>query len=108
MTGCGVVDALACTPPLPSESLASDAQSAAIGYVVGVDRSSDKTKLVATVKVKNLLWGKLGSTVFGSVPCSAPISSGERVVVGNFGGQLVVYPADMYEESFRAASRAGR
>ena len=112
---------LACIPAFPSEQLAREGRNVVIGEVentypserpVGAtvaglsstnSRSLASPELLVKVKGIEVLTGMAPRVITAVSPCALPLQPGERVVVATYNGRRIVYPADMYEESFRAA-----
>jgi len=94
----------ACQPYPPDVSYARKASLIVIGRVIGSRELGPPAyglKIQATVV--EVLKGDASGDIEGISPCGFPISAGEKVIVARIGTTLVVHPADMYEESFRAA-----
>lgn len=96
----------ACQPYPPSVHYASKASFAAIGHVL--DYREDGVELRVSVQVGEVLVGKSALKLEAVSPCHLPVERGERVVVARIGEWLLVYPAEMYEESFLEAFAANR
>ena len=98
--------ALACQPPIPTNGFAKIFSNVAIGTIAGpgfVQRIPNaEPELLFKVKRIEILSGTVPATINAVAPCGAPFNVGERVVVATYQGRRSVYPADMYEESFRA------
>jgi hypothetical protein len=94
---------VACTPFEPSVSYAQQASFAAVGHAVSNRWVSSRGELRVSVAVDKVLVGHAPGRSEGVSPCAFPIKEGARVVVARIRGELVVYPADMYERSFRQA-----
>ena len=96
----------ACEPYPPSVDYAREASFVAIGHVI--DDREDGVELRVRVQVSEVLVGKPAEKLEAVSPCHIPVERGERVVVARIGEWLLVYPATMYEESFREAFAANR
>jgi|SRR5690348_13824383 len=101
---------MACTPMDPSVAYARQATFAAIGHEVGQRTLSypHPLQLIVRVSVSETLFGEPVAHVDAVSPCVFPLRPHEKVVVARIQGKLVVYPADLYEQSFRLAFRKGR
>lgn len=98
----------ACTPFEPSVPYAQRASFAAVGRALSNHWINSRGELRVRVAVDQVLVGHAPSNTEGVSPCAFPINDGERVIVAQIYGELVVYPADMYERSFRQAFGKGR
>lgn len=94
---------MACTPFAPSVAYARQASFAAVGRAISNRWDSSRGDLVVRVAVDQILVGHAPNNPVGVSPCAVPINDGERVVLAEIDGELVVYPADMYARSFRQA-----
>ena len=99
-------------PPLPSEAFAREGRNVIIGKVDGAsfvqNRNDAAPEMLIRIERLEILSGKAPIVVTAVVPCAMPLAPGERVVVATFYGRRYVYPADMYEESFRNAHHRKR
>ena len=104
--------AFACTPPLPDERLAREGRNVIIGKVVSPgftqSRPDGMPEMLVKIERLEILSGRTPATVSAVSPCALPLQLGERVVVATFAGRRYVYPADMYEESFKQVHRRER
>ena len=98
--------AIACTPPFPSEAMAREYRNVILGKVDSSgftqQRGDAAAELLIRVERLEILSGNTPGTVTAVVPCSVPLRLGERVIVATHNGRRFVYPADMYEKSFRS------
>jgi hypothetical protein len=101
---------MACEPLGPSVAYAREATFAAIGHEAGQHTLSypHPLQLIVRVAVNETLVGDPVAHVDAVSPCVFPIRPHEEVVVARIDGSLVVYPAEIYEKSFRLAFRKGR
>jgi hypothetical protein len=101
---------IACEPMGPSVAYAKEATFAAIGREVGQRTLSypHPLQLIVRVTVGETLFGEPIAQVDAVSPCALPIRPHEEVVVARIHGNLVAFPADLYEQSFRLAFRKGR
>jgi DMSO/TMAO reductase YedYZ molybdopterin-dependent catalytic subunit len=101
---------MACTSMDNSVMYAKEATFAAIGYEAGQRMVSfpNPLQLIVRVTVNETLVGEPVRHLEAISPCALPIRDHEKVVVAHIQGKLVVYPADIYEQSFRLAFRKGR
>ena len=118
--------ASACMPAFPSEQLAREGRNVLVGTVESSSfvprptgtggipltssnsRSQAAPELLVKVRTLEILAGKAPALVTGVSPCHLPLQVGERVVVATYYGRRVVFPADMYEDSYRAVYPRGR
>jgi hypothetical protein len=118
--------ASACMPVSPSDEFAREGRNILVGTVEstrfaerpantgGIPLTSSNSRSQAApeflVKVKTLevLGGKAPAVVTAISPCHLPLQVGERVVVATYNNRRVVFPAEMYEQSYRSAHTSGR
>jgi hypothetical protein len=116
---------LACMPAFPSTELAQEGRNILIGTVESHrsverpegaaapalfstnSRSLAAPELLVTVKRVEVLRGTAPDTVTAVSPCHLPLRAGDRVVVATYAGRRVAFPAEMYEDSYRAVWRPG-
>ncbi|RYG93487.1 MAG: hypothetical protein EON58_18210 [Alphaproteobacteria bacterium] len=105
-------NAMACSPPPPSKAFAREGRNVIIGKVNGrgfvQPREAGMPEMLISVERVELLSGKAPSVVTAVVPCAFPLALGARVVVVTFDHRRYVYPAEMYEESFRSVHDSKR
>jgi hypothetical protein len=101
---------MACTPIDPSVTYARKATFAAIGYEAGQRTISfpHPLQLIVRVTIDQTLFGKPVRQLEAISPCVLPIRAHEKVVVARIHGNLLVFPAESYEQSFRLAFGKGR
>ena len=115
-----VSEAFACTVAPADDEFARSGRNVIIGTVVSTKfaaRPSNASvgaiaststhqlgdfELLVKVKVRETLHGTAPSVVTAVSPCALPLQGGERVVVATYSGRRNVFPASMYEHSFRA------
>lgn len=96
----------ACQIRGPSASYAQLASLIVIGQAI--EGREVGSGWVIRVKVNEVLKGQALENLEAISPCGLPIRGGERVVVARISESLIVHPADMYEEVFRAAAAVDR
>jgi hypothetical protein len=100
----GMQTAEACQP-FAADVYAREASLIAVGRAVGArELGAPEYGLMILATVDEVLKGDAPGDLEGISPCGSPIGAGERVIVARIGTTLVVLPADMYEEIFRAAA----
>ena len=104
--------ASACQPPIPTPGFAKIFKNVVIGTIASPGfvqhMPNAGPELLFKIQRIQILSGTAPATITAVAPCGIPYQVGERVVVGTYMGRRSVYPADMYEESFRTAHRGER